>query len=89
MNLLNTTVDTKLGTIAEINGNLIHVENESSPAINEVAANNITLYPSIRYKQVEDLKPDYVYTAAKSSSSMVDTYYNDIKSTLSQQWQEK
>ncbi|KAI8376664.1 WD40-repeat-containing domain protein [Choanephora cucurbitarum] len=87
MNLATRTIDTRVGTIAEIDGKLIEVqENSSTPT--QVLTEQITLYPSIVHLPLIDQPADYVYKPTLSSSP-IEAYYQQIKSTLHHCYQEK
>ncbi|KAL7334012.1 hypothetical protein PS15p_202843 [Mucor circinelloides] len=88
MSFLYTTPDENSSTVAECNGSLVHVENENSPAMLELQANNTHLYPSIQFESLAPSEADFVYSPPTKDSFHV-SFYNDVKSQFMKQVEEK
>ncbi|KAG1111980.1 hypothetical protein G6F42_014873 [Rhizopus arrhizus] len=88
MSFLYTTPDENSSTVAECNGSLVHVENENSPAMLELQANNTHLYPSIQFESLTPSEADFVYSPPTKDSFHV-SFYNDVKSQFLKQVEEK
>ncbi|KAI7901910.1 WD40-repeat-containing domain protein [Cokeromyces recurvatus] len=88
MSFLYTTPDIHFGTVAELNGSLVHVDNANSSALQEVHDNHTPLYPSITIQPFEQLTPDYINSTDEEASSYLEVLHNKAKSLLVQQWEE-
>ncbi|KAI9487139.1 MAG: WD40-repeat-containing domain protein [Benjaminiella poitrasii] len=88
MNFLYTTPDINLGTVAELNGSLVHVDNASNPALQEVYDNHTQLYPSITIQPLEQHTPDYINSTNEEAPGYLEILCNKAKSLLAQQWNE-
>ncbi|CAO3630163.1 unnamed protein product [Mucor fragilis] len=88
MSFLHTTPDESFGTVAECNGSLVHVENEHSPAMQELHTHNTPLYPSIQFEHLTPSEADFVHSPPAHDNVYV-SCYNDLKSQCIKQVQEK
>ncbi|KAI8987658.1 WD40-repeat-containing domain protein [Mycotypha africana] len=90
MQALTPTPDPNYGTIAELNGNLVHVENEHNPLMEELRNNSTHLYPSISVTPLKNDPADFDNTHLMDvDSNFYDATVKDIKAALRSQWDER
>ncbi|KAI8643274.1 WD40-repeat-containing domain protein [Parasitella parasitica] len=88
MNFLYTTPDEKFGTVAECSGTLVHVDNESSPALQALADNSAFLYPSIKFGNLTHSQADFTNTPAATECYYA-SCYQELKNRCLKQVEER